>query len=277
MNRDGFTDFDRPGVTVGIPFHAQTELEHFRLAVDSILNQTQPPVEIHLIQDGPVGGELAALARAYALAARKVRLLVLPLNCGLPLALNFSILGSRSCYYGRMDSDDIAHPERLARQAAFLDQNPRVDIVGTGAIEFLQDHRTEKGVLKLMPPDEAGIRKLFHYRDPFIHPSVMFRRPVFARTGLYDPRFRTNQDTELWARALKAGVGVANLSEPLLYFRAAGMVRKRADLKGVVRLARARYRFNTWSPPLNFLKIASLLFRFLPHGVQQWGYRRLRS
>ncbi len=276
MDRDSFDSFDTPGVTVGIPFHAKTDPAHFRLAVDSILSQTCRPTTIHLVQDGPVATALAAAAREYAAADRKIRLLVLPINSGLPLALNLSILAGHTRYYARMDSDDIAHPERLARQTAFLDQNPRVDIVGTGAIEFMEDPHREKGILKQMPSDQAGIRKMFHYRDPFVHPSVMFRRSVFARTGLYDPRFRTNQDTELWARALKCGVGVANLPEPLLYFRTVGMVRKRADLGAVLRLVRARYRFNTWSPPLNCLKIAALLFRFLPHGVQLWGYRKLR-
>ncbi|HHX87774.1 MAG TPA: glycosyltransferase [Firmicutes bacterium] len=267
---------DRPTVTVGIPFHAGIKAEHFRQAVESILSQSLLPQQVHLIQDGPVPEELAALARSYAADYHFVQHLVIPVNSGLPYALNRSILLTATRYYARMDADDICHPERLKKQVSYLEQHSEIEILGTWALEFKRDPGGEVGVLKKMPLDRAGIESFFHYRDPFVHPSVMFRREVFARIGLYDARFRTNQDTELWARALKFKVGVANLPEALLYFRAEGVVRKRANLDSVVRLVKARYRYNTWSLKYNFLKVISLLFRLLPSRMQEWGYRNLR-
>lgn len=269
-------DGSMPGVTAGIPFHGGIAAAHLRLAIDSILNQTVPAQQIHLIQDGPVSSELSKLAAAYAAAHPNVSYLLIPCNSGLPHALNLSILAAPTRYYARMDADDLAYPERLARQLEFLEQHPEIDILGTWAVEFTGDHFSGGGTLKKMPTDRPGIAAMFHSRDPFIHPSVVFRRSVFARIGLYDTAFLTNQDTELWARALKKKVGVANLPEPLLYFRAEGMIKKRAGFKAVLRLVRARYRFHTWSPRYNLLKVAALLFRFLPHSVQAWGYRNLR-
>ncbi len=267
---------NQPGVTVGIPFHAGIKAEYFRQAVESILSQTLPPQQLHLIQDGPVPEDLAGPARSYAAAHRFIRYLVIPVNSGLPYALNLSILSSDTRYYARMDADDISHPWRLQKQVAYLEGHPEIDILGTWALEFRQNPVAEEGVLKKMPLGREKIESLFHYRDPFVHPSVMFRRSVFERIGLYDPRFRTNQDTELWARALRLKVGVANLPEVLLYFRAEGVVKKRANPASLYRLAKARYRYNTWSLKYNVLKITSLLFRLLPSRLQEWGYRNLR-
>jgi len=267
---------NQPTVTVGIPFHAGIKAEHFRQAVESILSQTLLPQQVHLIQDGPVPEELAALARSYAADHCFVQHLVIPVNSGLPYALNRSILLAGTRYYARMDADDFSHPERLKKQVVYLEQHPEIEILGTWALEFQQDPGREVGVLKKMPLERTDIESFFHYRDPFVHPSVMFRREVFAKIGLYDIRFRTNQDTELWARALKFKAGVANLPEALLYFRAEGIVKKRANLNSVARLVKARYRYNTWSLKYNFLKAVSLLFRLLPPRLQEWGYRNLR-
>lgn len=264
-------------VTVGIPFYAGSNAEHLRLAVESILRQTLQPTVIHLIQDGPVPPDVEALVKCLRITyPDQIRHLRLEENSGLPVALNLSILEASTQYYARMDCDDIAHPERLERQVRFLDHNPGIDILGTWVIEFSSEQKPDEGTLKRLPSTAKEIERFFHYRDPFAHPSVMFRRTVFSRIGLYNPSFRTDQDTELWARALRARVGVANLPDALLFFRADGIVSKRSSIGSVIRQARARYSFNTWSIKYNALKLASLLFRILPYRFRQLGYERLR-
>ena len=34
-------------------------------------------------------------------------------------------------YVARMDADDVAHPERLARQVSFMNEHPEVGVLGT--------------------------------------------------------------------------------------------------------------------------------------------------
>jgi hypothetical protein len=117
-----------------------------------------------------------------------------------------------------MDADDRAHPDRLARQRAFLLENPHIGIVGSAAVT---------------PPREgnAGYRRytewvngLTHWRQirrarfiesPLIHPTVMFRRDLVDRHGGYrEGPFP--EDYELWLRWFAAGVKAAALPEPLL-------------------------------------------------------------
>jgi glycosyltransferase involved in cell wall biosynthesis len=259
---------------VAIPFCHTSNCLQLNTAIQSVLNQTLCPDKILLIQDGPVHSELVNLVKEFCEQYPIVRALIIPVNKGLPNALNSSI-DFRFEYYARMDADDICHSQRLEKQVNFLDENKGIDILGTWAIEFISDN-LNNGFLKKMPQSEKEIRRIFHFRDPFIHPSVMFRTSVFEKIGCYNNKYYTNQDTELWARALKKKVGVANLQEPLLSFRADNVANKRSDFKRIILELQARYTFNTFSPVLNLLKIASILFRFAPFQIRKLAYKNFR-
>jgi glycosyltransferase involved in cell wall biosynthesis len=267
----------KSSVTVGIPFHNKTSPCHFRTAVDSILAQTYQPDEIHLIQDGPIPSSLSIQVTHYTNMYRQVRHLIITENKGLPYALNFSILATTSYYYARMDSDDIAHPQRLQRQVTFLDNHPDIDILGTWCQEFSY-HPTEKtAFLRKLPTEQKGISDIFHYRNPLAHPSVIFRRKAFAKIGLYDTKFLTDQDLYLWAKSLNMQIGISNIPEVLLYLRVNGVIQRRSELNRIIRQAKARYSYNTWSIKLNVLKIATLGMRLMPYPIREWAYRNIRK
>ncbi len=189
-------------ITVGIPFFSGTISEQFRTALDSILTQSLHPDEVHLIQDGSVSEELSKLVNSYIESFPCVKHLIVEQNSGLAHALNFSILNTTSKYYARMDSDDIAHPQRLEKQVAFLNAHPDVDILGSWALEFEEDPLTEKGFVRQLPTESSEIESMFHYRNPFVHSAVVFRRSVFAKIGLYNVNF-LDEDLELWSRAFQ--------------------------------------------------------------------------
>ncbi|NJL09814.1 MAG: glycosyltransferase [Calothrix sp. SM1_7_51] len=260
-------------ITVGIPFYAGTKIDYLSSAVDSILSQTISAQEIHLIQDGLVSKELKELALFYEQKHNSVKHLVIQHNKGLPYALNFSIMSSSTNYYARMDDDDVSHPNRLKKQLEFLETHPEIDILGTWAWEF-ENKPEEKHFLRKMPTEFNLIRDYIHFRNPLNHPSVMFRRSVFNKIGLYDSKFGVYCDLGMWAKAIKNNVGITNLPEPLLYYRTAGVVKRRT--LGVIQQAKARFEYNTISPKLNLLKALSLAFRLMPYSVQIWGYKNLR-
>ena len=267
----------QPNITVGIPFYKGSNIAHLRAAIDSILWQSLPAKEIHLIQDGSVSKTLEELIKEYTATYPHIKHLLISQNMGLAHALNISILNSSSKYYARMDSDDIAHPDRLNKQIDFLESNLDIDILGTWALVFEDEFpsASENCSIRIMPVRNQEIHELFHYQNPLIHPSVMFRLSVFAKTGLYNIEFRSECDLELWARALKLRVGISNLSEPLLYYRNTGVIARRSAALG--QQIKARYRYNTFSLKLNILKVMSLVFRVLPHQIQVWGYKNIKK
>jgi glycosyltransferase involved in cell wall biosynthesis len=265
----------QPNITVGIPFYKGSNVAHLRSAIDSILGQNLTVKEIHLIQDGSVSKTLEELIKEYTGTYPHVQHLLISQNMGLAHALNISILNSSSKYYARMDSDDIAHPERFRKQIEFLENNLDIDILGTWAFVFEDEIPSENCSIRIMPVRNQEIHNLFHYQNPLIHPSVMFRRSVFAKTGLYNIEFRSECDLELWARALKLRIGISNLSEPLLYYRNTGVIGRRSAALG--QQIKARYQYNTLSIKLNILKVMSLVFRILPYKIQVWGYKNFKK
>jgi len=274
MNKEN--KIDSSDITVGIPFYAGTKANELKKAIDSILSQSLKPTEIHLIQDGLVSKEIRILIKSYLNSYDFIKYFFIPKNKKIAYALNLSILNTSTTYYARMDSDDISHHNRLEKQFNFLEKNSEIDILGTWVLEFADDLNMEKGFVKKMPITKEEIYRFFHYRDPFVHPSVMFRMKVFAQIGLYNTYFPPAEDTELWARAIKMRVNVANLPEILYYQRMTGVIQRRSGFGSMIKEAKARYSYNTFSPILNILKIASICLRIFPNQIIQWAYRNLR-
>ncbi len=268
--------YGKVGVTVGIPFYSGTDVEQLQGAIDSILSQTLTPYEIHLIQDGPVSEKLESMVHNYLESYDNIKLLQISENKGLPYALNLSILYTSTCYYARMDADDISHVERLKKQFYFLEENPGIDILGTWAAEFEKQPDDENVLIRKMPTKLGEIRDLVHYRNPLIHSSVMFRKNIFANIGLYNTKFINVQDLELWGRALKNDIKITNYPEVLIYYRVTDLVKKHSSLKRVIWQAKARYSYNTYSLKLNILKVLILVFQMLPHQIKALFYERLR-
>src|SRR4051812_22555449 len=92
-------------------------------AIESILRQTLAEWELLLIDDGSQDATFA-IAESYKDA--RIRLLKDGQRLGIATRLNQGIDLARGRYLARMDADDIAYPERLAIQVAYLDSNPRV-------------------------------------------------------------------------------------------------------------------------------------------------------
>ena len=263
-------------VTVGIPFYCKTNPEYFIESVDSIIKQTLQPSKIHLIQDGLVSDELMQIIDSYSQNFQDLIEIISLDKKGLPYALNKSILKCDTKYYARMDSDDIAFETRLEEQILYLEDNVDIDIVGSWAKEFDGKFDETYNFINKRPSNQFEIEKYFHYMNPLVHPTVVFRVSVFDKIGLYDEKFYTDQDLELWSRALKNKVGISNIQKPLLYFRIEGRQKRRSKFSAIKRQIIARYSYNTLSMKLNILKIASILFRLLPEKIRLWGYKNIR-
>ena len=222
-------------ITVGIPFYNKSNPEHLDLAIKSILNQTLQPKKIHLIQDGEVPNSIKILINKYLKQFPDIfDLLELPKR-GLPYALNKSIQLCRTEYYARMDSDDISDQNRFKVQLDYLNKNSEIQILGSWAYEFEYNRNKEKLHINKTPKDKIRIKEYFHYRNPLIHPSVIFRVNVFKKIGLYNESMYTDQDLELWSRALKHGINISNIEKPLIFFRTEGRLKKRSKLSAIKR------------------------------------------
>ena len=133
---------------------------------------------------------------------------------GISNALNRGWRTARAAYVARLDADDIALPDRLARQAAFLDVNPSVAVVGGAAITIGPDGR--RGVLMRYPTSSRAIHKTLLRQNCLAHPAVMIRRSALQEVGGY--RIDHVEDYDLWLRFAER-FDLANLADPVILYR----------------------------------------------------------
>jgi glycosyltransferase involved in cell wall biosynthesis len=190
---------------------------YFRVSLDSIFNQTVLPTEIVLVKDGPLTSELDTVIEEYKLKYPILKILPLIKNVGLGKALNEGLKYCSYDWVARMDSDDICFPYRFEKQLQFLSESSDIAVFGTSMDEFiLQPGDIESN--RSLPTTHSELKLFAKKRNPFNHPTVMFNKKIIENVGSYQkvPLF---EDYHLWLRVLNAGYKIANISEPLLYFR----------------------------------------------------------
>jgi len=195
-------------------------------------DQTRKPDQIVLIEDGPLPAELEEVIESLTPTLPKregeipvMTVVKLPVNGGLTKALNVGLRHVTSDLVARMDSDDIAAPERFELQERFLEEHPEIDIVGGSMQEFDDQHECLN--IRHYPQTHEEACRYIVKACPLAHPSVMMRKRMFDDGLQYDERFRMSQDIKLWYDAVLAGYKIANLPEICLFFRQQGDVFKR--------------------------------------------------
>lgn len=188
---------------------------YLRLSIESILEQTFRELELVIVDDGSTDGS-AAIAEEYASRDARVRLLRLQ-RSGLSHALNAGVAASKGWYIARMDADDIAHPDRLRKQVAFLDATPSCVLVGT-SIEVIDAVDGSLGTRYFAEDHEEIVEEMLHGTFAISHPTVLMRRAAFDAAGGYDQAMYPSDDFALWLEMSKSG-RLANLREPLLRYR----------------------------------------------------------
>jgi glycosyltransferase involved in cell wall biosynthesis len=198
-----------PKVSVILPTY--NEEAYIVRALESIRRQTYSDIEVIIIDDGSAD-ETVSLITEFD--DPRIKLIQRASDTGITSALNRGIREAKGEYVARQDADDWSDPERLQRQVKFLNTNPDIAMVGTGA--YLVDNNGDRIAKRhvLETPDVSDL--MVH--NEFIHGSVMFRRDVVINVGGYDERFMTAEDYDLWLR-LADKYSVANIDEPLYHFR----------------------------------------------------------
>ena len=164
--------------------------DYFELSLKSMLGQTLVPDEIILVKDGPITKELQDVIDS--LKNGTIKEISLPKNVGLGLALNEGIKNVSNELIARMDSDDFSMPERCELQVKEFEKNPKLDIIGCPVREFVGSIDNIVGE-RSVPLTNEEIYNYSKKRDPFNHPTVMYRKSAVEAAGCYSD-YRKNQD-----------------------------------------------------------------------------------
>ena len=194
--------------------------EYLRLAIDSMLNQTVPPEQYVVVEDGPLADELKEVIQEYERYYPTLFTIVkIPQNKGLPNALNEGLKACRNEFVARMDADDISLPERCKKELAFFEQYSELDICGCNIAEFYETPDNIR-TYRIVPSEYEDIKKFLRRRTPFNHPTVMYKKSSVLRNGGYSVEILRKQDYDLFSRMIVNGSYARNVDDVLFLFRA---------------------------------------------------------
>ncbi|MCB9170786.1 MAG: glycosyltransferase family 2 protein [Flavobacteriales bacterium] len=192
-------------------------------AVRSVLDGSWKDLEVVAVDDASTDDSLRILED---IGDRRIRIVRHASNLGPAAAANTGIAAARGEYIVRLDADDIAVPERIARQVAFMDAHPDVGASG-GWLQLFGDRE----VTWKFPLSDDDARAGLLFGVPVSQGASIMRREVLERHGLrYDPAWpRVGEDWLFWARLASVG-RIANLDEPMtLYRRGANNITRGGD------------------------------------------------
>lgn len=264
-------------ISVLMSLYKKEKPDYFTRALQSVWDdQIRKPDEIILVEDGPVGEELEQIVEASKDKLGPVLIIVkLEKNQGLAIALNEGIKHCTGDYIARMDTDDISLPDRFHVQEVFMNDHPEIVLLGGGMVEF-NDIEGELNP-RMMPATTKDVKESICKSAPFCHPSVIFRKTLFEKGMLYNPKCRRAQDWDLWFRIIAAGYEVANLQKVIIKFRKDPFLyekrKKSANLEFFVTLKGTYkvYGLFTWR---YIYPVVHYLFRQLPPSLAQKIYNR---
>jgi glycosyltransferase involved in cell wall biosynthesis len=190
-----------PFVTVLIPAHNAEKT--IRRALDSVIAQAYPELEIVVVDDGS-RDKTAEIVSGYA--GREIRLLRLSANVGECGAMNEGLAIAKGTYIAFLDADDEWRPTKLTKQINALERNPAASFATCGClfVDALGRPYRKFG----MPPEGFDKKQVWRHllaRSCIAKPCVVARTSALARVGPFDVHLAVAGDQDMWIRLSMVG------------------------------------------------------------------------
>ena len=189
--------------------------QYVKLAVDSIVAQTYSDWELIVVDDASTDRTPDILARYRDSRIRTIRC---ETNRKQAACANLGISFARGKYIARLDSDDVALPDRLAVQVGFMEQHPDVVLVASAAYNI-----DEQGVRVGFRPgglSDCDLKFRMVSSNPLVHSSVLYRTATAETLKGYreDEYYWFGEDYEFLSRLACLGKTCV-LPQPLIEYR----------------------------------------------------------
>jgi glycosyltransferase involved in cell wall biosynthesis len=211
-----------PLVTVLMP--ARDAAATIEASIRSILAQTLPAWELIVVDDGSTD-RTGQIAQAVAATDPRVRVIAGPAR-GEPAARNLGLAAARGRWTAMLDADDLACPDRLERQVAYLRERPHHAGAASRALLFVEEGRPLGISAVSAPRTEADLDRMKRQRRLLVlcHPTFVWRTDRLRALGGYDERFFQACDAELVNRAVyRDGLVMTVMPDPLVWYRLSAM------------------------------------------------------
>jgi len=203
----------KDSVTVSVVIATYNRAGMVRQAIEAALEQTRPPDEIVVADDASTDATWAALTELADRGSR-VRIFERERNSGGVENWNFAIGQTHGDYIAWCSDDDRFTPGHLKASIDYLEAHPEVGLVHSGFIDVIEMQGAAEGAAHRvarplrfpqtrMVTQRDLIGYLTRYYDWPFHPSTLvLRRPVWERVGLFNPAYAL-ADTDWFVRAVE--------------------------------------------------------------------------
>jgi O86/O127-antigen biosynthesis beta-1,3-galactosyltransferase len=195
-------DFRPFSVEILMPVHG--EGKYLQNAIDSTSGELNENVTLTIVFDRPHKKALEVVESFSAKHPGRVKTLESKIP-GVANALNLGLRHSGADLIARFDSDDIMIRDRIKAQTRKFRINPTLVLHGMQASFIDEFGKATKPYRSCNPITHRAIISQLHYRNPLIHPSVMFKRTYAVQVGGYNPELEGVEDYDLWIRLSQVG------------------------------------------------------------------------
>ncbi len=258
-----------PNIKVTAIITVFNEKELVKRSIESLLTQTLSSIEVLIIDDGSSDGTPEVIE---AIPDSRIKL-IRGNRMGRAAALKLACEKAQGEYIANLDADDLAYPERLQKQAQFLDDN--LDHAWVGCGEERRDTQRNEHIDRIYPLTDKEIRRQCAKCIPYTHSGIMFRKSLIDGGINYDPSQPYLIDFEFFLRIARK-YKVANLPDVLAcrYVRDESFFQSKFKTsKQNRRLARFGLQSVFWFrlPPWYLVyPLARLIYPMIPVGLKKW-------
>lgn len=240
-------------MTISVAIATFNRAAMLREALEAARSQSRAPDEIVVADDASTDGTREML-EALAAADPRVKVIRRETNSGGIANCNAALASASGDLIAWCSDDDRFLPGHLEASAAFLEAHPEIGLVHSGfvdAVETAEGNSVEPRPLRARAPLIVGPGDLFSYLTRYydwpFHPSTLvIRREVWKRVGLFDPAYAL-ADTDWFVRAaevfpaaLLPRQGVLNRRHPGNWSNRVGSARMQAEIFEIVERALVR-------------------------------------
>lgn len=201
-----------PKVSVLMPVY-NTQEDHLRSAIDSILSQTYTDFEFLILNDASTDANVEKVVRSYD--DSRIVYSVNERNMGISATRNRLIHMAKGEYLAVFDHDDISHAQRLAEEAAYLDEHPQTGVVST----LVENRSSKKTTISEAPENSNDIKRSLMTSCVVSHSGCMIRKSVLINHHIqYEAVYSPSEDYALFCRLVNK-TEFHIIQKVLLYYR----------------------------------------------------------
>lgn len=248
-------------------------------SIESMLNQTVLTDDFVLVKDGKLTDELNETISEYCEKYPDIfHIIELEKNVGLGPALAIGVKACKNELIARMDSDDISIKERCEKQLKKFQEDPELDLIGSSIAEFI-DTTNNVQAYRVLPESDEEIKKFIKRRNPFGHPSVMFKKSKLLEAGNYRSYYLC-EDYDMWIRMVEKDAKCYNFKDILVFMRINEDFYKRRGgikyLKSILKFKREQYKNGFFSKKDYIISGGTyIIICLMPNVIRETFYKKV--